>query len=116
MPIRRRNLSRRQHLDSDAQAWLDGRECHFFQFKPDDELAAIWQEHGDSETMYWTRGMSLPITLEELKANESAWLNSGEHDEYGMQSFFIGKHPATMKSKRSGMNEATRSAFTGGPE
>ena len=36
--------------------------------------------------------MMLPITREELEANEDAWLNSGESDEYDSSSFFIHKH------------------------
>ena len=36
--------------------------------------------------------MRLPITRGELEANEDAWLNSGESDEYGSCSYFIDKH------------------------
>jgi hypothetical protein len=64
MPVRKRNLSRRASLDFNALAWLNGEPCGFFEFKHDDELAAIWQEHGDENTMFWRRDMSLPITLD----------------------------------------------------
>jgi hypothetical protein len=53
-------------LSSKAQAWLAGRECAFFVFKPDDELEALWQEQGDTDSMFWHRGMSMPISLEAL--------------------------------------------------
>jgi hypothetical protein len=63
MPIRQRNLNKRQVLSANAQAWLRGdREscCVFFRGKHVDELAALWNECGDPETMYWQRGMRLP--------------------------------------------------------
>ncbi len=92
MPIRKRTLSRRQALDSNAQAWLRGEPCGFFMFKPQDELEALWEEYGDKDNMFWRSRYCLPITREELEANEDAWLNSGESDEYGSCSYFIDKY------------------------
>jgi hypothetical protein len=92
MPIRKRNLSRRASLASNAQAWLDGRECGFFEFKPDDELESLWSEHGDDGSFFWRRHMSLPIPLEALEAFEDAWLGSADDDEYGRNSHFVVKH------------------------
>ena len=92
MPRKVRNHKRRDQLADDAIAWLaGGRNCGFIQFKHDDELQALWDGHGDSETTYWKRGMARPITLEDLEAFEGAWLNSGNDDEYGGKSFFIGR-------------------------
>jgi hypothetical protein len=45
---RKRNISRRAALDSDAQAWLRGEPCGFFEFRPDEELQALWDSHRDS--------------------------------------------------------------------
>jgi hypothetical protein len=88
MPIRKRNLSRRSSLDSNAQAWLRGDESGFFMFKPIEELETLWNEYGD-ESMFWRRILAHPISRKELAAHEGAWLNSGTDDEYGMCSFFI---------------------------
>jgi hypothetical protein len=83
----------RQGLSSDARAWLDGhRNTGFFQFKPDAELQALWDNNGDADEMFWRRGMARPITLEDLKVSEDEWLNAGVDDEYGGKSFFIWKH------------------------
>jgi len=50
-------------------------------FKPQDELEALWEEYGDKDNMFWRSRYCLPITREELEANEDAWLNSGESIE-----------------------------------
>jgi hypothetical protein len=55
MPIRQRNLNKRQALGANAQAWLRGdrENCSvFFRLKPNDELEALWKEYGDKEAMY----------------------------------------------------------------
>lgn len=62
------------------------------QFKPDEELAALFEEHGDTDSMWWCRDLARPITLETLEAFEDGWLSSGESDECGMRSYFIAKH------------------------
>jgi hypothetical protein len=93
MAPRKRNIKKRlTTLDSDAQKWLEGQPCGFFKFKHDDELAALFEEHGDTDSMFWRRDMSLPITLEKLEAFEDAWLESGEDDKYGFNSYFINKY------------------------
>jgi hypothetical protein len=72
---------------------LRGDECGFFKFKPRDELEAIWREHGDSEKMFYRRGMLFgPITLDDLERRENAWLGTGEGSEYSGDSFFIHEH------------------------
>jgi hypothetical protein len=43
-------------------------------------------------TTFWRSRYCLPITREELEANEEAWLNSGESGEYGSCSYFICTH------------------------
>jgi hypothetical protein len=79
-------------LPSDARAWLAGdKSCGFYQFKPDDELADLWNAYG-SDSMFWRRDMSLPITLEDLEERENAWLGTGKGSEYGGESFFVYKH------------------------
>lgn len=54
MPRKIRNSKHRGALDSSALAWLRGHHNtgSFFKFKPDDELEALWLEHGDTETMF----------------------------------------------------------------
>jgi hypothetical protein len=76
MPIRKRNLSRRQALDSNAQAWLAGKPCGFFMFKSQGELQQLFDEYGDHENMFWRSRYCLPITLEKLEEYEDLWLNA----------------------------------------
>jgi hypothetical protein len=71
---------------------LTASSAGFFQFKSQDELSALWAEHGDSNSMFWRSRYCLPITVEELGEHEEAWLNSGESDEYGSRSYFIDRH------------------------
>jgi hypothetical protein len=54
VPRKIRNSKHRGALDSSALAWLRGHHNtgSFFKFKPDDELEALWLEHGDTETMF----------------------------------------------------------------
>jgi hypothetical protein len=88
----KKRTNSRQGLGEDARLWLDGeRNCSFFRFKPADELQALWNAHGNSETMFWRRGSGLPITLEKLEGLEDSWLGSAVDDDYGGASFFIGK-------------------------
>jgi len=89
MAVRAKKLSKKTALSQTAQSWLAGKKSGFFQFKRDDELGALWRDYGDGDNMFWRREMMLPITREELEANEEAWLDSGESDEYGSCSYFI---------------------------
>jgi hypothetical protein len=41
---------------ADAQAWLEGRPCGFFEFKGLDELILLWQAHGDTAVATWDLG------------------------------------------------------------
>ena len=93
MPSRRRsNFQRRQTLDSNVQARLRGARGGFTQFKPEAEREALWNEHGDDNAMFYRRGMSHPIPIEDAEAEEQCWLDSGQNDEYGLSHFFIHKH------------------------
>ena len=92
MAIRAKKLNKRAAVSEAARLWLDGQPCGFFKFKHQDELASLFEDHGDSESMYWHRGMSLPITREDLESREDAWLNSGEDDPYGSNSYFVDKY------------------------
>jgi hypothetical protein len=95
VPRKIRNSKHRGALDSSALAWLRGHHNtgSFFKFKPDDELEALWLEHGDTETMFWRRGsQSLPITLEKLEAYEDIWLGNVADNEYGFNAGFIFKN------------------------
>ena len=89
MAIRAKKLNKRAALSHDAQAWLRGEPCGFFQFKNDDDLEALWLTHGDDIKMFWRRSVGLPITLELLEGFEDAWLASGDNDEYGGNSYFV---------------------------
>ena len=89
MAARRRADKRRGELTGDARAWLDGKPCGFFRFKHNNELETLWLEHGDTNSMFWRRGVGLPITLEHLEGFEDLWLNAGKNDEYGGNSFFV---------------------------
>jgi hypothetical protein len=69
-------------LSQNARAWLRGDKscCVFFRGKPADELEELWQQaHGDSDSMYWKRGMRLPISHEALEEHENDSLESGEY-------------------------------------
>ena len=92
MAPRKRELTRRAGLDSNAQKWLRGDECGFYQFKHNDDLEAVWLEYGDDSKMFWRRDVSIPITLESLKRRENAWLGTGPGSEYGGEAFFVFKH------------------------
>ena len=69
MPIRKRNLSRRQALDSNAQAWLRGEPCGFFKYKSQEELQKVWDEFGDHENMFWESRYCLPAKRENTTAD-----------------------------------------------
>ena len=84
----KRKHNSRQGLSSDARLWLDGNPCGFFEFKPTDELAALWNEYAD-DNMFWRPTMSQPITREALAAREDSWLSSGTDDQYGGKAYFI---------------------------
>jgi hypothetical protein len=89
----RKRTNSRQGLSSDERSWLDGEKISgFFQFKPYEDLEAIWLEYGDDSKMFWRRDMPRPITLEDLESREDEWLNSANNDEYGCESFFVYKH------------------------
>ena len=100
MAIRAKKLNKRAVLSYDAQSWLRGEQCGFFKFKHDDELEAIWLEHGDDSKMFWRCGVGLPITLEHLEGFEDAWLASGDSDEYGGASFFIYKYYSNDEKRK----------------
>ena len=77
-------------LSSDARAWLEGSaKCGFYQFKPDDELLALWEKFGDESKMFWRPGVGLPMPIEDLEGFEDLWLNAGDSDDFGGNSFFI---------------------------
>ena len=64
MPVRKRNLTRRAALSENARAWLDGKPCGFFKFKPRDELVALWERYGDPEVATWDLGThSKPVAI-----------------------------------------------------
>ena len=107
-------LSKKTALSDSAQAWLrSDKTCGFFKFKPQAELAALWQEHGDLDSMFCDRDMMLPIAREELEANEDAWLNRGEFDEYDTSNFFI-RITQMQRSKNCGARVRMGSATNGG--
>jgi hypothetical protein len=58
----RRRTNSASGLSSDAQAWLRGDEsCGWFRFKDQGQLEALWNQHGEKSSMFWQRGMLLPI-------------------------------------------------------
>jgi len=61
MPVRKRNIKRRGELDSDTEAWLRGDDCGFVEFKPWDELQAIWDAYGDHDAFMWQPPMYRPV-------------------------------------------------------
>ena len=63
MAIKRRRSKHRAGLSADQLAWLAGsQDCGFIQFQMDQQLRALWDEHGDKENMVWNEGMYLPVT------------------------------------------------------
>jgi hypothetical protein len=63
MPVRKRNVKRRGTLNADEQAWLGGKDCGFVEFKPLDELKALWDTYGNPEAFEWRPGMDRPKIL-----------------------------------------------------
>ena len=54
MPVRKRNIKRRDTLGADEQAWLNGEyHCGFVQFMPREKLEALWENYGDHENFVW---------------------------------------------------------------
>jgi hypothetical protein len=89
----KKRSNRTSGLSADEQAWLRGEKVGgFFEFNNDGDLDALFYEHGDSKTMFWRSDMFRPITLDDLKAEEDGWLNSGESDKYGFNSYFVFKY------------------------
>jgi hypothetical protein len=80
MVARAKRNNKRQALTKAARDWLDGKPCGFFKFKSQDELAALWAEHGDEDNMFWRSRYCLPITSEELEAREESWLNAADEE------------------------------------
>jgi hypothetical protein len=60
MPVKRRINKRREALCEDAERWLRGEPCGFFEFKDADELAALWAEYGDPEVAEWDDEAKMP--------------------------------------------------------
>jgi len=66
--------------------------------------------------MFWRREMMLPITREELEANEEAWLDSGESDEYGSCSYFIHRFYTDDEKQALWDERGDKNASIGGRE
>jgi hypothetical protein len=65
MPVKRRSNKRLAGISEHEAAWIRGdRNCGFVSFKRDEDLLALWERHGDSETMYWEAGMKYPEPIE----------------------------------------------------
>ena|SRR5258708_4862402 len=61
MPVKRRTNKKRDGISEHEAAWLQGdHDCGFVQFKHPDDLQALWDRAGDSETMFWEPPMSYP--------------------------------------------------------
>jgi hypothetical protein len=90
MAIKKRLDKRRVAIGDEALAWLDGEEVGgFFELGRDNELEALWLEHGDDSKLFWRRGMFRPITKQDLKAEEDGWLLSAVDDRYQLKSYFV---------------------------
>jgi hypothetical protein len=64
MPVRKRSARRRADLSDDAEAWLRGEQTHsFFEYKPWDELQAIWDRYGDHSAFKWHPPMYRPVPI-----------------------------------------------------
>jgi hypothetical protein len=65
MAARRRTDKKRTGVGDNAFAWLEGRPCGFFEFKPHDELVALWLAHGDTNIAEWDLDKdSRPVAIE----------------------------------------------------
>jgi hypothetical protein len=60
MPIKRRVNKRREQLCEDAERWLRGEPCGFFEFKDAKELAALWAQYGDPKVAVWDEAAGMP--------------------------------------------------------
>jgi hypothetical protein len=64
MPVKRRINRRRDVLTEDARAWLEGRDCGFFEFKTHDELIPLLEAYGDPSVATWDKGThSKPMAI-----------------------------------------------------
>ena len=63
MPVRRRTDKRRDALDEDEIAWLEGR-ISWFDFASLDEKREAWEKHGDKTNYKWHEELSQPIKKE----------------------------------------------------
>jgi hypothetical protein len=65
VPVKRRTNKRREQLCEDAERWLRGEPCGFFEFKDADELAALWAEYGDPKVAEWDDEAKMPRARKE---------------------------------------------------
>ena len=98
--MKKRSKSR-QGLSSNERAWLDGdaKTSGFQQFKPDDELSALFESYGDKSKMWWRPDMPVPITLEELSASEASWCEDGG-SAYVVYRYFSDDEKAALFKER----------------
>ena len=72
MAVKKRLHKRRGAVGEDEAAWLRGDyHCGFIGFKMDDELADLWDRHGDHKTMFWNPGMHRPELIAAFEAEEA---------------------------------------------
>jgi hypothetical protein len=65
MPVKRRTNKRREALCEDAERWLRGEPCGFFEFKDANELAALSAEYGDTKIAEWDDEAGMPRARKE---------------------------------------------------
>lgn len=63
MPIKRRLAKRRDALSEEAEKWLRGEKCGFFQFKPIAELREVWDAYGDPNVATLDGAARMPVAV-----------------------------------------------------
>ena len=98
----------RHGLSSEQRAWLDGDEKNsgFHQFKPDDELSALFESYGDKSKMWWRPDMPVPITLESLRESEESWCEDGDSggSAYVVYRYYTDVEKLALWAKRGDKN------------
>jgi hypothetical protein len=102
MPVKRRLAKRRELIDEDAEAWLRGEPCGFFEFKPAAELAALWAEHAerivDEHVARWPG--SRPLRWWDYDAPEPLGTNE-------TQAAYLARHGLLMAGERRSVARPT---------
>jgi hypothetical protein len=60
MAPKRRKAKRRKALEDNAERWLRGEDCGFYEIAPDADKRLLWDEYGNKKLFEWTEGQWRP--------------------------------------------------------